>query len=90
MAEALTSATSTGALRREQTRKYYFGWYHSIAYLPYSSPGLTLLLHPTSVQTAYVKFLDGAIQLLIDRNPGHKIHYPAGSFSGSISKEAKD
>lgn len=28
------------------------------------------------MQTAWLEFLEGAIQLLTDRNPGHKIHYP--------------
>jgi len=76
VAEVLTSVTSAAALSREQIRKYYFRWYHSTAYLHYSSLGLTQLVSPTPMQTAYVKFLDGAIQLLMDRNPDHKIHYP--------------
>lgn len=63
-------------LFKEKTIKYYFGRYHSIAFLHYSSSSLTLLLHTTPMETAYVKFHNGAIQLLMDRNPGHVINYP--------------
>lgn len=67
----------THAIQEEHRwEKSYFGLCHSFTYLHHSSPGQSQLPHPIPVQTAYMKFPDGAIHLLMGRNPGRNTHYP--------------